>query len=97
MGVRIKETYEVYHENMAVWHPGLSIKKKKARIQLRYYWPSKEERRCWVTQTIWSEWETVETNTRRHTSMRRITIDIVGSVWQTEMETSTPWLNGEKL
>ena len=29
MGARIKETYEVYHEHMAVGHLGIAIKEKK--------------------------------------------------------------------
>ena len=30
MAVRIKETYEVYHEHMAVGHLGIAIKEKKS-------------------------------------------------------------------
>ena len=38
MGVRIKETYEVYHENMAVGHLGVAIKNHHHHLTLLLYY-----------------------------------------------------------
>ena len=86
MGARIKETYEVYHEHMAAGH--LGVAEIHARIQWHYYWPSMVERRWCVLmkeaqrKSSGQSEEKLKPIPGATRVWEIISIDIVGSVWQ---------------